>query len=343
MFKLSKKKILIIIPAALICLIIALFSFVVYQELTGPADSKGKEQMVIVPEGIPFSKVADDLETRGIITNKSLFMLWARFKDMAGEIKSGEYSLSPAMSPVKLLAILTKGAIITHPVTIPEGFSMYQIAELLEQRGLVSGKGFLALSLTGEMLEPYGIESPSLEGYLYPDTYNFGRGISARSAIKAMLERFLEMVEPLNKRLEESGMGLEKVVTLASIVEKETGQGKERPLIASVFLNRIKKRMRIESDPTVIYGIKDFNGNLTRKDLKTRTPYNTYVIKGLPPGPIANPGIDAIRAVLYPEDTKYLYFVSKNDGTHYFSKTLKEHNNAVLKYQKRRSGRKRAR
>jgi UPF0755 protein len=137
-------------------------------------------------------------------------------------------------------------------------------------------------------------------------------------------------------------MSMEEVVTLASIVEKETGLAKERPVIASVFLNRLKKGMRLESDPTVIYGIKDFRGNLKRKDLSEPTPYNTYVIRGLPPGPIANPGREAIEAVLYPAETDYLFFVSKNDGSHYFSKTLSEHNRAVRTYQKsRRTRRKR--
>ena len=152
------------------------------------------------------------------------------------------------------------------------------------------------------------------------------------------------MFEPLKAKAEEMDISLQEIITLASIVEKETGQGKERPMIASVFLNRLKKRMRLESDPTVIYGIKAFNGNLTKKDLAEPGPYNTYVIRGLPPGPITNPGLAAIRAVLYPAKTDYLYFVSKNDGTHYFSKTLKEHNRAVNKYQKnrRRAGRKSA-
>jgi UPF0755 protein len=151
-----------------------------------------------------------------------------------------------------------------------------------------------------------------------------------------MVGRFWQVVNPLKERMDKVGMKLQEVITLASIVEKETGLAEERSTIASVFLNRLKKGMRLESDPTVIYGIKDFGGNLTRKDLNKATPYNTYVIRGLPPGPIANPGLEAIRAVLYPAKTDYLYFVSKNDGSHHFSKTLSEHNKAVQIYQKDR-------
>ncbi len=149
-----------------------------------------------------------------------------------------------------------------------------------------------------------------------------------------MVKHFRNVVSPLGDRIKDSGMTLKQVITLASIVEKETGAPEERPIIARVFLNRLNKNMRLESDPTVIYGIDNFNGNLTRKDLRTKTPYNTYVIKGLPPGPIANPGLAAINAVLNPSEDDYYYFVSKNNGTHYFSKTLKEHNRAVRRFQK---------
>jgi UPF0755 protein len=159
------------------------------------------------------------------------------------------------------------------------------------------------------------------------------------TVIDVMVRRFWEVIEPMREMTDGADMTIEEVVTLASIVEKETGRAEERPIIASVFLNRLKKRMRLESDPTVIYGIENFNGNLTRKDLTQRTPYNTYVIRGLPVGPIGNPGFESIKAILLPARTDYLYFVSKNDGTHYFSKTLKEHNRAVNIYQKK--GRKR--
>jgi UPF0755 protein len=292
----------------------------------------------MVEEGLSLRQVATSLEEKGIIKNKTFFLLWARLRGYGKSIKSGEYSLSPAMAPVKIFDILTRGIIITHPVTFPEGFSAEQIGETLARNINVDKSEFLSLVHNSVILKKYGISGESLEGYLYPDTYQFSRVQSPESIIEVMTGRFNEVISPLRKRIGETGMTLENVVTLASIVEKETGRADERPLIAGVFSNRIKKGMRLDSDPTVIYGIKDFNGNLTRDDLHRYTPYNTYVIKGLPPGPICNPGIESIRAVLYPADTDYLYFVAKNDGTHYFSRSLEEHNRRVITYQKKRAG-----
>ena len=183
----------------------------------------------------------------------------------------------------------------------------------------------------------YDVEGQSLEGYLFPETYRLARGLSAREVVTTLVHQFHEAWEEIAPQAEANGMSMREIVILASIIEKETGTAEERPRIASVFLNRLRRGMRLESDPTVIYGIPDFDGNLRRRDLENRgNPYNTYRIRGLPPGPIANPGADALRAVLHPEDTDYLYFVSRNDGTHWFSTTYSEHVNAVNRYQKRR-------
>ncbi len=301
-----------------------------------PAKKGAPEQVFSVREGLTLKKVAGELEREGLITNKDPFLLWGRLMGYSKKIKAGEYRLNSGMSPVKILSMLCRGSIITYPVTIPEGFTRKQIGALMEKRDLVNRHEFLSITGDPKIVKRYGISGRDFEGYLYPDTYHFGRGLSAMSVINVMVRRFWEVVEPLLERVDGSGMTIEEVVTLASIIEKETGRAEERPIIASVFLNRLKRRMRLESDPTVIYGIENFNGNLTRKDLHQRTPYNTYVIRGLPPGPIGNPGSASIKAVLLPARTDYLYFVSKNDGTHYFSKTLKEHNQAVKIYQKKR-------
>ena len=303
--------------------------------LVQPARKIGPDQIFIVHKGATLREVICDLEKKGIIASKTPLLLWNRLSGQGTKIKAGEYRLNSSMAPLGVLQILSKGNIITHPVTIPEGFTIKQIAEELDKKGLADRAKFSSLAEDPDVVKSYGISGPSLEGYLYPDTYRFGRGQPAISIIDVMVKRFFEVTSPLKEMVGESGMTLQQVITLASLIEKETGQRGERPVIASVFLNRLKRGMRLESDPTVIYGIRDFNGNLTRKDLSESTPYNTYVIKGLPFGPIANPGEESIKAVLDPADTDYLYFVSKNNGSHHFSKTLREHNRAVKIYQRK--------
>ena len=304
--------------------------------LVSPVEKEGKEQVFVVKERSSLKEVAEDLDKRGLITSKTLFVLWTRIKGYGKDIRAGEYSLSPTMPPVQLLEILRKGLVILHPVTIPEGFSRDQIADALEAKGLAEKKRFLELTEDKTLLRQYGVSGPSLEGYLFPDTYHFSRGTPTLAVLDTMVKRFKQVVAPLMEKTQGTGMKFEEVVTLASIVEKETGRPEERPLIASVFLNRLRLGMRLESDPTVIYGIENFDGDLKKKDLAQKTPYNTYVIYGLTPGPIANPGLESIKAVVDPARTDYLYFVSRNDGSHQFSKTLAEHNRAVEIYQKRK-------
>lgn len=302
--------------------------------LVSPAQTGQPDQLFRVEKGRSLNQVAERLSRKGLIRGKPIFLAWARIMGYSKRIKSGEYRLNPRMSPLKVLNKLTEGQVITHSVTVPEGYTVDQIATLLDKKGLADKQEFIALTRDPEVLERYGIQGPSLEGYLYPDTYHFAAGLPTSSILDAMVDRFQEVIAPMEEQIEQLNMTMEEVVTLASMVEKETGCARERPVIASVFLNRLERGMRLESDPTVIYGMADFDGNLKRKDLLKKTPYNTYQISGLPPGPIANPGIDAIRAVVCPADTDYLYFVSRNNGTHYFSKSFSEHNRAVRTYQK---------
>ena len=307
--------------------------------LVSPAHKEGAGQVFIVKDGSSLKEVAGDLEERGLITNKTLFVLWTRVKGFGKEIRAGEYSLSPAMPPVQMLEILRKGIGILYPITIPEGFTRDQIAEVLAAKGVADKKEFLKLTEDKELLRQYGISGPSFEGYLFPDTYHFSRGTSTSAVLDTMVKRFKQAVAPLTEKAQGAGMTLEEVVTLASIVEKETARPEERPLIASVFLNRLRLGMRLESDPTVIYGIENFDGDLKKKDLAEKTPYNTYVIYGLTPGPIANPGLEALKAVIDPAKSDYLFFVSRNDGSHHFSKTLAEHHRAVEIYQRKKGKR----
>jgi len=327
----------LVLTALVLCLLLGVSLAIGFGYfLLSPASKEGADQVFSIREGATLKEVSSELQQRGIIRSRELVLLWSRLRGYSRDIKAGEYRLNPGMSPVKIIEILRKGEIVTHAVTIPEGYTMRQIARLLDEKGLVDEEAFISAGKNPVVARRYGLSGPSLEGYLYPDTYYFGLGLSPASIIDTMVRRFFQIIAPFKERMKQTGMSLQQVVTLASIVEKETGNAKERPLIASVFINRLKRGMRLESDPTVIYGLRGFDGNLKKSHLSEQSPYNTYVIKGLPPGPIANPGKDSIRAVLYPAKTEYLYFVSKNDGTHYFSRTLKEHNRAVETYQKRR-------
>jgi UPF0755 protein len=301
--------------------------------LISPSGIDTKEEIFIVKKGSGLRTVAVQLEKRGLIKSKNFFMLWAYLKGGSRHIKAGEYSLNRSMAPVRIFHILSSGAIKTHSFTIPEGLAAEQIADLLEGRNLLNKRDFIYLVHDKDLIASYHIDGQSLEGYLFPDTYVVSRDMGARDLIDLMVNRFWEVFNALvgDRQI---GMSVKDVVTLASIVEKETGLAHERPMIASVFLNRLERGMRLDSDPTVIYGLKDFDGNLRREDLRTPSPYNTYIHRGLPPGPIANPGRESLRAVLDPANTDYLYFVSKNDGSHHFSSTLEEHSKAVFKYQK---------
>jgi UPF0755 protein len=319
-------------------LIFFLFSFMALYFgyfLISPAGLDKKEEIFIVKKGSGLRTVATELERRRLVKGKNLFILWALLKGSAGDIKAGEYSLNQSMAPIRVFDILTSGAIKTYPLTIPEGLTAEQIADLLAKKILVNKMEFISLVMDKTLVASYHVDGPSLEGYLFPDTYVISKDIGARELIDVMVNRFWNVFNTLTKGQKDL-MPLLETVTLASLVEKETGLAEERPVIASVFINRLKKRMRLESDPTVIYGLNDFDGNLKRKDLRFRSPYNTYINYGLPPGPIANPGRDSLMAAINPAKTNYLYFVSKNDGSHHFSATLKEHNRAVVKYQKSR-------
>jgi UPF0755 protein len=313
-----------------------LFELSIYADT--PANSKTSQNVIVnVRPGQTLRNTADTLYKENIIKSALKFILIARIKGSDRHLKAGEYLLSAAMPPRQILEIMIKGAVNLHKLTVPEGFNIYQIAELVEDAQFGSKNDFIKNAMDPTLAAEYGVEAPTFEGYLFPDTYFFPREIVMDQIISAMVNRFWSIFSSEWKaRAADLGFSVHQVVTLASIIEKETGAAFERPIISSVFHNRLKKKMRLESDPTVIYGIENFDGNLTRKHLKTPTPYNTYRIKGLPAGPIANPGRESLYAALYPEKTVFIYFVSKNDNSHHFSTSLKEHNRAVRKYQLKR-------
>jgi len=324
----------------IICMLIFVFfvAAAVYVDILRYADkpvsAEPVKEVIIVEPGQKFKSLSQILHQKGVINHPAKFRLFSRIKGYDKRIKAGEYVLSSAMTPKRILEILVMGRVRLHRLTIPEGHNLRQVAQAVSQAGFGTQADFFKAATNADLLRSKGIDAQTFEGYLFPDTYYFTKDATPEKIISSMVKRFWSVFKPEWKnRAETLGFTIHQVVTLASIIEKEAGMAVERPIISSVFHNRLKRRIRLESDPTVIYGIKDFNGNITRRDLAEDTLYNTYRIKGLPPGPIANAGTKAIEAALYPADTRFLYFVSKKDNTHQFSTNLIDHNRAVEKYQ----------
>lgn len=308
--------------------------------LLSPAGSPRVDDIITVPQGASLKSVAGLLEGHRLIRNKIAFVWLAKVAGFERRISPGEYALHSEMTPYAILDKLVRGDVVQHAVTIPEGFSLAQVADLLANKQLLDRENFLRTVHDQAFIRGLGLHVNSLEGYVFPDTYYWTRPVSPETVIRSCLARLHETITPqFQKRAKELGMSIHEVLTLASVIEKETGKPSERPLISGVFHNRLKQDIPLQSDPTVIYALDQFNGDLTKKDLRVDHAYNTYRVKGLPPGPIANPGRAAIEAALYPARTNFLYFVSRNDGSHQFSATLDEHNLAVREYQLRGSGR----
>ena len=310
-------------------------SYFIVSKYIQTTPSVPEDIFVDIPKGSGLSEISQELMNSGVIANDKLFIFYVMKEGWQDDLKAGEYKFEKGSTMAQVVSKIVKGDVVLKRVTIPEGLTVREIARLLDQKGVVDEADFLDTAQDKTLLHNLlGPDAKSFEGYLFPETYSYSKSLTPQELIVLMVERFKAVYEPLIK---DSRVDLSRneIITLASIVEKETGVASERPLISAVFQNRLRIGMKLDSDPTVIYGKgDDFDGNLTRDDLKEYTVYNTYVIKGLPPGPIANPGKDSIAAVLKPADEDYLYFVSKGDGTHHFSNSIREHQNAVNKYQR---------
>ena len=328
--------------AALLSILIGIAGVLyIYSYGNNPAGKLKAGVVIEIAPGSSFTAISKKLEKSGAVANERMFYLYAKMRGVQSKAKAGEYMIEPSMSVDEILDVLVKGSVINHRITIPEGYNLYQIADLLDEKKITNKQDFIKKAKDKKLMSKLKVKGVSFEGYLYPETYFFYKGMNTEEVIRQMVERFHSIfADDLRKKSKKMGFTLEEVVTLASIIEKETGRPEERPLISAAFHNRLKKKMRLQSDPTTIYGIiETFDGNLRKKDLLQKTPYNTYKISGLPLGPIANPGIESIKAVLNPADVDYIFFVSKNNGSHIFSETYKEHKKNVWKYQKNRKGR----
>lgn len=305
----------------------------------GPGVSTEKRTVIYLKPGTRTTEIAERLARDGVIRDRVLFLLFALLRGSYGGLKAGEYQFTPSMGLLDVIKILEDGRVLVHKVTIPEGATVRDIATLLSEEGLVDKDRFLYLAMNRTVAAQYDPEANTLEGFLFPDTYHLIKGMGEEEIIDRMVQRFFRAFtgrDELHARRQ--GMSRYQVVTLASIIEKEATAEEEKPIIAGVFYNRLRRGMRLQADPTVLYG-RDQQGPPTRRDLQADHPYNTYTQEGLPLGPIANPGEGALKAALYPAKVNYLYFVSKRDGTHHFSQTLEEHNWAVRRYQLGRQAR----
>lgn len=324
---------------AVICLAIIATTWLSIEVFFPFTNSKSQPIPFNIEKGESLSRISQNLSQIGVIRSKHLFK-WTTILFGKGKlIKIGNYSIKPKISIYQLINVLSKGRTIMLQVTIPEGLRMTEIFELLKRTGYKNSGDYQAVVDDHQFLEHLNIPGniKMLEGFLFPDTYKISQRASEKIIIKTLVNTFLKRIpKDFAEQAKAADLSFYEAIILASIIEKETGSADERTLISSVFHNRLRKNMKLQTDPTVIYGIANFDGNLTKRQLREGNPYNTYTNFGLPPTPIANPGLESLLAAVKPAKTKYLFFVAKGNGKHKFSVNYRSHVNAVRKYQKRR-------
>ena len=319
----------------LLIVIVNLFLLTILIHFLWYAPTQKNDNIVEIPLHSGTIKITQLLQKAKVIRSAKFFQVYLALTGKARKLKAGEYSFPARASMTSVANKLVAGEVIIHAITIPEGFTLKQIAQKLSEQKLVKQDDFLLLATKSTLAKNWNIPSQKLEGFLFPDTYHWIKGISTRKIIEQMLDSFWQHVDKsLIIAAKKQNFNLYKLITLASIIEKEAKAKKELPLIASVFYNRLKKNMRLESCATVLYSQNRTTGPVTLKDLETVSPYNTYQHKGLPPGPICNPGLAAIQAAAFPAKTDYLFFVVKSDGTHVFSRDFTEHKRAKWQQKK---------
>jgi UPF0755 protein len=297
----------------------------------------GDEVFVEMPVGTSVSGMAQRLADAGVVSDPMTFRIAARLSGADRQLQAGEYRFSEPMSAFQVVTKIAEGDVFTRPITFPEGLTIKEMAVVFEKGRLGSASAFEKAATATTLAAGFDSGARSLEGYLFPSTYALGRQAGADATVRAMVEAFDRAFDPeLRAEAAARGMSVREVVTLASLIEKETAQAAERPIVSAVYHNRLKQRIPLQCDPTVVYALMragKWTGNIRKQDLQIKSPFNTYVYPGLPPGPIASPGRASIDAAIHPADVPYLYFVSRNDGTHVFAETLAEHNRNVEKWQ----------
>ena len=284
-----------------------------------------------VADGMSFRAVSALLSKEGIVRSQWYFEIFGRIQGISRKVRAGYYGLGPHMSMWEVLRALRTGRIIEYAVTVPEGYNLYQIAYVLSRTPLLAEPfEFIKVAKSRPFVQGLGIDAETLEGYLFPDTYYFAKGSSVEAIARRMVQHYrLLFADCYRDRAAELGYTEHEIITLASIIEKEAKVPSERTTISAVYHNRLKGGMKLQADPTAVYGTRAWVTKVTSQDLKRKSPYNTYLHKGLPPGPIANPGKGAILAALHPEPNGFLFFVAQGDGSHYFSEDYDSHTRAV--------------
>jgi UPF0755 protein len=285
---------------------------------------------VEIPPGATYKSAVDILAENKLIRDKFLFLALGKITGVDRKMRAGYYHFWSSISPFDVFQQLRRGKIIEYEITIVEGDSLLEISEKLVAKKFITAEGFNTLAKDSALLASLNINSASIEGYLFPETYRLPKGARPADIIRLMAGKLRESyTDEIKASMQQTGWSENDMLTLASIIEKEAMSDEERPVISAVYHNRLKLGMPLQADPTAIYGVKSSKIRILSSDLKNRTPYNTYIIKGLPPGPIASPGLKSIQAALSPAKVPYIYFVSRGDGTHIFTSTLPEHNNAI--------------
>ncbi|MFW5931680.1 MAG: endolytic transglycosylase MltG [Desulfohalobiaceae bacterium] len=318
-------------------LALLLTSIYLYQYLYSPVQKPGQEKTVLISPGDSIQAISRNLQQKGIIPDAQQFRLLARLSGKSQNIQAGEFAVHTSWSRMRILEHLCSGQVVLHRLNLPEGLTWWQVADLVQDQGLADSQSFARAVQDQDLINSFDIPADSLEGYLFPETYRLPRPVldQARPIAAQMVGQFFQVAKD---KLWPQGLPdaeqVHRIVTLASLVEKETGTPEERRRIAGVFQNRLDQGMLLQCDPTVIYGLgPDSDTRLRKKQLQDKdNPYNTYQHPGLPPGPICSPGLESLKAAIDPEEHSYLYFVSKGDGSHKFSRSLREHNQAVRKY-----------
>jgi UPF0755 protein len=299
---------------------------------------EGGEVEIVLAPGLDAGSMLARLAEAGVVRHPRLLRAWLAWRGRAGRLHAGEYRFDRPLSPLEVLGVLERGEVLLHPVTVPEGFNLAEVAARLAQSGFGTTEEFIEAFGNAGPIADLDPEAPDLEGYLFPDTYNFPRGERPARIAEAMVRRFREVIGgDYAAQAERLGLGLRSAVTLASLIEKETALAEERGRVSRVFHNRLRRGMKLECDPTVIYALQRMGRTVNRlsyEDLKLDSPWNTYVVQGLPPGPIANPGRESLRASVAPTEGDELYFVASPDGGHRFSNNLPDHLKAVAEWRR---------